>query len=83
MTRPPMPIIPLLTPRVLVLSAHLLGHGLNARPINWPPVPKGTERVRVCLHAGNTWAELDTLVSAAISWAVGIVQGERAEFEVV
>jgi hypothetical protein len=41
----------------------------------------GHLRVRVCLHAGNTRAELDTLVSAIVSWAVGIAR-ERAEFAV-
>jgi len=82
MTQPPTPIIPLLTPWARALSAHLLAHGLNARPISWPTVPKGTDRVRVCLHASNTRAELDTLVSATVAWAVGIVREEGAEFGV-
>ena len=34
----------------------------------------------MCLHAGNTRAELDTLVSATVAWAVRIVREERAEF---
>ena len=80
MAQPPTPIISLLTPQARALSAHLLAHGLNARPISWPTVPKGTDRVRVCLHAGNTRAELDTLVSATVSWAVGIAREEREEF---
>ena len=70
MAQPPTPIIPLLTPRARDLSAHLLAHGLNARPISWPTVPKGTDRVRVCLHAGNTRKEIDALVSATIAWAI-------------
>lgn len=76
--QPPTPIIPLLTPHARALSAHLLTHGLNARPISWPTVPKGMDRVRVCLHAGNTRAEIDALVSASVAWAVGIAQAERA-----
>jgi hypothetical protein len=76
--QPPTPIIPLLTPYARALSAHLLAHGLNARPISWPTVPKGMDRVRVCLHAGNTRAEIDALVSASVAWAVGIAQAERA-----
>ena len=80
MTQPPTPIIPLLTPRARALSAHLLAHGLNARPISWPTVPKGTDLVRVCLHASNTRAELDTLVGATVAWAVEIVREEGAEF---
>ena len=34
----------------------------------------------VCLHASNTRAELDTLISATVAWAVGIVREEGAEF---
>jgi hypothetical protein len=76
MTQPPTPIIPLLTPRARALSAYLLAHGLNALPMSFPTVPKGTDRVRVCLHAGNTRAELDRLVSATVAWAVGF-KGKR------
>ena len=72
----PTPIIPLLTPRARALSAHLLAHGINARPISWPTVPKGTDRVRVCLHAGNTRTELDTLIDTAITWAAAVAREE-------
>ena len=75
-TQLPTPIIPLLTPRARALSAHLLAHGINARPISWPTVPKGTDRVRVCLHAGNTHAELDMLIDTAIAWAAAIAREE-------
>ncbi|KAH8984364.1 pyridoxal phosphate-dependent transferase [Lactarius hatsudake] len=75
-TQLPTPIIPILTPRARALSAHLLTHGVNARPITWPTVPKGTDRVRVCLHAGNTRAELDTLVDSAIAWAAAVAREE-------
>jgi 8-amino-7-oxononanoate synthase len=75
-TQLPTPIIPLLTPRARALSAHLLAHGINARPISWPTVPKGTDRVRVCLHAGNTRVELDTLIDAAIAWAAAVAREE-------
>jgi 8-amino-7-oxononanoate synthase len=78
MIQPPTPIIPLLTCGAHALSAYLLAQGLNARPITWPTVPKGTDRVRVCLHAGNTRAELDALVNSAISWAAATAQEERA-----
>jgi len=76
MAQSPTPIIPLLTPYARVLSAHLT-HGLNARPISWPTVPKGMYRVLICLHAGSMRAEIDTLVSASVAWAAGIAQGER------
>ena len=65
-----------MTPRARALSAHLLAHGINARPISWPTVPKGTDRVRVCLHAGNTRAELDILIDTAIAWAAAVAREE-------
>ncbi|KAF9536870.1 PLP-dependent transferase, partial [Agrocybe pediades] len=66
---PPSPIIPVLTPHPRPLSAYLLALGMNARPITWPTVPKGKDRVRVCLHAGNTQEDLDKLIQGIISWA--------------
>ena len=42
------------------LAARLRTAGLNARPITWPTVPKGKERVmRSCLHAENSFEQLD------------------------
>lgn len=38
------------------------------RPIVSPTVPAGTERVRVCLHAGNTIDEVDRLVARVQIW---------------
>jgi 8-amino-7-oxononanoate synthase len=76
-TQLPSPIIPLLTPRPRALCVHLLAHGLNAYPISWPVVPKGTDRVRVCVHAGNTREQIDALVNASIAWAAGIGKDER------
>ena len=63
------PIIPVLTPHPRPLSAHLRVRGLNARPITWPTVPKGADRIRVCLHAHNTREGVDRLVSAMVEWA--------------
>ncbi|OJT15087.1 hypothetical protein TRAPUB_8344 [Trametes pubescens] len=65
----PTPIIPVLTPHPRPLSAHLRVRGLNARPITWPTVPKGADRVRICLHSQNSVEEVDRLVSAMIEWA--------------
>lgn len=64
----PSPIIPILTPHPRPLSAYLLAHGMNARPITWPTVPKGKDRVRVCLHAGNTKEDVDRLVWSVVRW---------------
>ncbi|KAI0636298.1 PLP-dependent transferase [Trametes polyzona] len=74
----PTPIIPVLTPHPRPLSAHLRVRGLNARPITWPTVPKGADRVRVCLHSGNTREEVDRLVSAMIEWAESWQEAQEA-----
>lgn len=42
---------------------------MNARPITWPTVPRGKERVRVCLHAGNTRGDVEALVNGVVDWA--------------
>jgi len=39
--------------------------GLAALPIRAPTVPAGQERIRVCLHACNTFQEIDLLLAAA------------------
>ncbi|KAF7984407.1 hypothetical protein HWV62_14452 [Athelia sp. TMB] len=73
------PIIALLTPLPRPLSGFLRGRGMNARPITWPTVPRGGDRVRVCLHAGNTVAEVDALVRGCVEWAEEHMRGmERA-----
>lgn len=40
----------------------LQGSDLDVRPILYPTVPKGSERLRIVLHAFNTTAELDQLL---------------------
>ena len=39
-----------------------------------PTVPMGTQRIRVCLHAGNSVDEVDTLVRALEEWCEGKMQ---------
>lgn len=45
------------------LSAHLLAHKIDVRPILAPTVPIGKEGLRICLHAYNTTAEIENLVA--------------------
>ncbi|KAJ7029401.1 pyridoxal phosphate-dependent transferase [Mycena alexandri] len=63
---PASPIIPIMTSLPRPLSAYLLNLGMNARPITWPTVPKGKDRVRVCLHAGNTTSDVDRLIAGML-----------------
>ncbi|GAA5872060.1 hypothetical protein JCM3774_006597 [Rhodotorula dairenensis] len=63
------PIVPLLTRDPRALSAFLRTRGYLVRPITYPTVPRGEERVRVCLHAGNSVDEVDGLAAAVSEWA--------------
>jgi 8-amino-7-oxononanoate synthase len=45
------------------LAEQLQAHNLDIRPILYPTVPKGLERVRIVLHAFNTKPELDLLLN--------------------
>jgi 8-amino-7-oxononanoate synthase len=65
----PTPIVPVMTSRPRPLSAHLRKLGMNARPITWPTVPKGRDRIRVCLHYGNTKEDIERLAVAMVGWA--------------
>ena len=64
------PIISLQTPYPRELAAFCQKSGFNVRPIVPPTVPAGTERVRVCLHAGNTFSEIDEIAQVLESWVV-------------
>ncbi|KAK1218733.1 hypothetical protein PQX77_018571 [Marasmius sp. AFHP31] len=83
------PIIPILTPPpnergggtyspAHDLSSHLLNkYRILARPITWPTVPKGDDRVRVCLHAGHTREQLQRLIDGIVEWARRRVKEEE------
>jgi 8-amino-7-oxononanoate synthase len=43
-----------------------------------PTVPLGTERVRVCLHAGNTVVEIEKLLSVLEEWCDSKSHGDDA-----
>jgi len=48
--------------RVVAFAKKLQAAGHDVKPIRSPTVPAGTERVRVCIHAHNSEAEIDGLV---------------------
>ncbi len=70
-TEPPKsPIIPVFTCRPRHLAKYCQERGYMVRPIVAPTVPAGSERIRVCLHAGNTIAEVEGLMKAVEAWLV-------------
>ncbi|KLJ07056.1 8-amino-7-oxononanoate synthase [Blastomyces silverae] len=62
------PIFSLQTSMPRELASFLQAEGQIVRAIVPPTVPKGTERVRVCLHARNTYEEIDRLVELIKEW---------------
>ena len=44
------------------LCAKLLDSGFDLRPLVFPTVPKGKERIRICLHTFNSTTEMEGLV---------------------
>lgn len=73
------PIIPLITSHPRPLSRFLIEHGFLVRPITYPTVPKGQERVRVCLHAANTEEEVRRLSEVVGQWVREDTKREAAE----
>jgi len=49
--------------KVKMISKALNDNGLDVRPILYPTVPKGEERLRIVIHAFNSNEELDRLIS--------------------
>lgn len=48
------------------VANHIRSHGFDVYPIRSPTVPKGTERIRIILHAHNTTEEVDRLLSTVL-----------------
>jgi 8-amino-7-oxononanoate synthase len=45
------------------LALAIQAHNYDIRPIISPTVPKGKERIRICLHSYNTFAQIDQLLN--------------------
>ncbi|PLB49369.1 7-keto-8-aminopelargonate synthetase [Aspergillus steynii IBT 23096] len=65
---PSSPIFSLRSPLPRELAAVCQRSGFVVRAIMPPTIPAGKERVRVCLHAGNTIQEIDGLVRTIEFW---------------
>ena|SRR2546423_12588085 len=66
--RPESPIFALYTPFPRNLAQYCQQAGFVVRAVVPPTVPKGTERVRICLHAGNTQEQVDNFVRLVKNW---------------
>jgi 8-amino-7-oxononanoate synthase len=62
------PIVPVKMPNPRPVASWLRVVRFAVVPLTFPNVPRGTERLRICVHAGNTYQEVDALVSALTSW---------------
>ena len=61
------PILGVIVPgnaEVRAVAAAMQNDGFDVRPIVSPTVPKGTERIRICLHEFNTEAEVKGLIAS-------------------
>ena len=56
------------TQRLRNLSSLLQTQGLGIKPIYAPTVPKGEERLRICLHSFNSQADIEQLFSLITQW---------------
>ena len=50
------------------VALHLQKKGFDIRPILSPTVPKGKERLRICLHTFNNEEELQTLIKSMVNY---------------
>ncbi|KAL2200419.1 pyridoxal phosphate-dependent transferase [Corynascus similis CBS 632.67] len=66
--KPESPIIPIFTSQPRSLAGYCQARGFMVRPIVAPTVPKGRERIRVCIHAANSMPEIRGLVETVAAW---------------
>lgn len=62
------PIVPLVSSNPRALAEHLIRNGYLVRPIVYPTVPKGSERVRICVHSHNEPQDVLGLVNSIQDW---------------
>ncbi|KAL5362999.1 pyridoxal phosphate-dependent transferase [Aspergillus floccosus] len=75
---PSSPIFSLRSPVPRQLASICQQDGFIVRAIMAPTVPAGKERVRVCLHAGNTAEDIDGLVTTIQRWLNGMTEKRSA-----
>ncbi|KAI2482103.1 Aminotran-1-2 domain containing protein [Pyrenophora tritici-repentis] len=65
---PQSPIFAVQLEKPKALAIFLQSRGMMVRAVVTPTVPAGTDRIRICLHSGNTVAEVEKLVEALGAW---------------
>ncbi|PYI10713.1 PLP-dependent transferase [Aspergillus sclerotiicarbonarius CBS 121057] len=75
---PRSPIFSLRSPVPRQLATVCQRKGFVVHAIMSPTVPAGQERVRVCLHAGNTVEEIDALVDTIQAWLNSLASEKRS-----
>lgn len=66
---PPLsPIFSLRTSHPRALAAYCQARGFVVRAIVPPTVPEGGQRVRMCLHSGNTVGQVEALIECVRAW---------------
>jgi 8-amino-7-oxononanoate synthase len=74
---PQSPIFAVQLQRPRDLAGYLQEQGMMVRAVVPPTVPVGTERVRICLHAGNTVDEVEALIGAVQDWCEQYSGGKK------
>ncbi len=54
--------------KALAAANYLSENGFSVKPIRYPTVPLGTERIRIVIHAFNTPAEIEKLCATIIAF---------------
>ncbi|CAO1623939.1 unnamed protein product [Sympodiomycopsis kandeliae] len=64
------PILPLLTPHhwTRPLALYLQSKGFLVRPITYPTVPMGKDRIRICIHSDNDVSQIQSFAKAIAQW---------------
>lgn len=77
---PVSPIMPLLTPHHYTrpLALYLQKRGYLVRPITYPTVPMGKDRVRICVHSDNTPQQISGFANAVGDWLATLPTGATA-----
>lgn len=75
------PIVPIVTRKAKDLAQHLIANGFLVRPISFPTVPQGLERVRVCIHAHNSLDQVNALTLVIKDWLARQKETVQSESE--